>query len=71
MKIDNAKHLDPEVDQAITRLCDALCTWERNTGRQSVLIIREQGDFCFRASSGKPNVDSRIDDDDLIFAVLG
>jgi hypothetical protein len=47
-------HPDQEVKQALIRLCDALCTWERNTGRTSALILREKGGFVFRASSGKP-----------------
>ncbi len=55
-------HPDPEVRQAISALCARLCTWERTTGRQSVLIIREQGGFVFRASGGKP-VQPSIPDD--------
>ena len=31
-------HPDPEVDKAMIRLVDALCTWERNTSRGSLLI---------------------------------
>lgn len=30
------KHPDPEVQSSLTRLLDALCTWERETGRRSV-----------------------------------
>jgi hypothetical protein len=59
-------HPDPEVRQAIVRLTDALCTWERMTDRQSVLIIREQGGFVYRAMSGKPNVPADIPDADLV-----
>lgn len=55
------EHLDNEVRQAIVKLCDALCSWERETGRQSVLILREQGGFNFRATNGKP-VPSSLDD---------
>ncbi len=58
-------HPDPDVQQAIIRLCDALCSWERSTGRQNVLIVRENngempGDamrapgFFFRADTGRP-----------------
>lgn len=36
---------DPEVRKAIVRLADALCSWERSTGRESVLIIRKQADL--------------------------
>lgn len=48
------KHPDPEVQSALTRLLDALCTWERETGRRSVLVLREQHGFEVRAESGKP-----------------
>jgi hypothetical protein len=59
------QHPDHDVRQALIKLCDALCSWERNTGRQSLLIVRENngelpGDpmrepgFCFRADCGKP-----------------
>lgn len=55
-------HPDPEVRQAISALCARLCTWERSTDRQSVFILREQGEFVFRAVSGKP-VQPSIPDD--------
>ena len=58
------EHADQEVEAAIIRLCDALCMWERSTGRNSVLIIREKGGFVFRAASGKPCPDSNDDIDD-------
>jgi hypothetical protein len=48
-------HPSKEVTQALIRLTDALCEWERNTGRQSALILREEGGFVFRAVSGKPD----------------
>lgn len=47
------QHLDPEVRQAFVRLTDALCTWERSTGRESVLILKEAGGFVYRVMSGK------------------
>lgn len=34
-------HEDREVNEALKRLCSALTQWERMTGRQSVLILRE------------------------------
>lgn len=61
------EHEDPEVQQAIVKLCDALCTWERNAGRNSVLIVREEGGFVFRAVSGKPGISDEIQDAELIF----
>ncbi len=62
-------HPDAEVQKAIIRLSDALCSWERLTSRESVLIIRESGGFVYRAVSGKPNVPEDIEDDDL-FALI-
>ena len=37
--MSNRWHRDPEVDKALIRLIDALCTWERNTGRGSVFLL--------------------------------
>lgn len=53
-----AEHPDPEVQQALVRLNDALCQWERSTGRASALILID-GDFTMRCVSGIP---SHIDD---------
>lgn len=61
-------HPCEEVQSAIVRLCDALCSWERATSRQSAFVIREQGGFVFRAVDGKPGVPYDIDDE-LIFAL--
>ncbi len=58
---DFQEHPDAEVQAAIIQLCGRLCTWERATGRESILVLREQGGFCFRADSGKP-LDSGLDD---------
>lgn len=55
-------HKDPEVQKALVRLCDALCSWERATGRDSVLILREFGGYEFRACSGKPQGNSSTSD---------
>ena len=60
------EHPDREVQQALIRLSDALCSWERNTGRQSVLILREQGGFEFRCMSGKPGVPEDVTDEQLM-----
>jgi hypothetical protein len=59
-------HRDEEVQAAITRLSDALCTYERATSIKSVLIIREEGGFEYRALSGKPVVPDDISDKDLL-----
>lgn len=63
-------HPSPDVQQAIIRLCDALCTWERNTGRQSALVLREEGGFIHRSMNGKPDVPDDVSDE-LLFATVG
>jgi len=64
-------HPDPEVQKAIVRLDDALCMWERNTFRQSVLIIREMGGFVHRSISGKPGVPEDVTDSQAIHTIIG
>ena len=69
MPLPTWHHIDPEVRQALTRLLDALCSWERATGRVSVLILRENGGYVCRADSGKPldeNTQSDITDEQLL-----
>jgi hypothetical protein len=51
------QHPDAEVRQALIRLCDALCSWERATGRQNLLLLIEQPAFDFAADCGKPLTD--------------
>lgn len=62
------EHPDPEVQSAIVRLSDALCSWERETGRESVLIVREPG-FVYRAASGKPGIPDDITDAQLMSTI--
>ena len=64
-------HLDQEVQQALIRLNDALCMWERGTGRESVLILREQGGFIHRSVSGKPGVPEDITDSQIVRTIIG
>ena len=64
------EHPSKEVRQALVKLNDALCTWERETGRNSVLILKEQGGFCHRSASGKPNIPGDISDALLLESVL-
>jgi len=49
-------HKDKECEQALIRLNDALCMWERETGRESTLIlIPEAADEpIVMSQSGKP-----------------
>ncbi len=60
------EHSDEEVRRALLRLTDALCAWERNTGLRSVLILREENGFAYRAVNGKPDVSSDIPDRELL-----
>lgn len=64
------QHKEREINEALVRLLDALCTWERETGRESVFILREDGYVC-RAVSGKCGVPDDIPDDLLIQNILG
>ena len=65
----DTEHKDPEVRSAIIRLNDALCSWERATGIESVFILREQGDFVHRSVSGKPDVADGIADAQLMLVI--
>jgi hypothetical protein len=70
--VESGNHGDPRVRALIINLNDALCSWERETGRESVLIIREQGGFVHRSVSGKPvpPVARGLSDDVIIRSVL-
>lgn len=63
-------HESSEVQQALVRLNDALCTWERNTGRESVLILREEGGYEHRSVSGKPVQLPDVTDEQLMEMVI-
>ena len=56
------EHQDPYVRAALIHLNDILCEYERNTGIQSVLTLREQGGFTYRSVSGKPLRDNTTPD---------
>jgi hypothetical protein len=55
-------HPNERVQKALMELNSALCVWERDTGRESVLILREQGGFSHRSVSGKPEVPEWVSD---------
>lgn len=63
------QHPDSNVNQALIRLNDALCAWERSTGINSVLIIREEGGWQHRSMSGKPDVPQDVSDEMLLCIV--
>lgn len=60
------QHPDPDVERAIIKLSDALCSWERITGRESILIVREEGGFSYRAVSGKPGIPDDMTDEQFL-----
>ena len=60
------RHPDEVVERAIIALSDAMCQWERATGRQSIIIIKEQGGFEYKAMNGKPDVPVDITARDLL-----
>jgi hypothetical protein len=49
-------HKDKEVNHSIVELLDALCQWERNTGRRSTLILipHTSDETIVLAQDGKP-----------------
>jgi len=62
------QHRDEEVQQAINRLDDALCHFERNTARGSIFILREVGGFVHRSVDGKPVI-CNVSDQELFSSV--
>ena len=62
-------HPDEEVQAAITRLNDALCSYENKTYFASVLIIRGQKGFVHRSVSGKPDIHDNITDEQLMWII--
>ena len=59
------QHRNAEVRQAIGRLDDALCHFERCTSIESVFILREVGGFVHHSMDGKP-VTHNISDQELL-----
>ena len=49
-------HKDPECDRAIISLFDAICSYERSTGRESLIVIIpiEDDEPIVLSDSGKP-----------------
>ncbi len=49
-------HVDPTVNQALIKLNDALCTFERSVGRECTLILVPHSDdeVIHVSQSGKP-----------------
>jgi len=49
-------HKDKEVNSAVSRLMDALCEWERGSGRRSTLLLipHDRDERIVMAQDGKP-----------------
>lgn len=49
-------HIDQQCEMALIRLNDALCTFERNTGREYTLMLipKAQDERIHMSQSGKP-----------------
>lgn len=45
---------DAELQHLLMRVSDHLCMWERDTGIQSVLVLRMQDGGLYRSCNGKP-----------------
>ena len=58
-----SEFMDPDVTTAHRRLLDALCSWERATGREiTVLVLPHDGDEPIAVSySGKPGLADGLD----------
>jgi hypothetical protein len=48
------KHPSEDVRKAAVRLLDALCSWERSTGRKNLVIIKDGIGCDYRSLSGSP-----------------
>ena len=58
-------HPNEEVRRAALRLVDALCIWERDTGRQNLVIIKDESGCEYRSISGAP-VPAELSDGELL-----
>jgi hypothetical protein len=59
------KHPCPEVRAAAIRLLDALTSWERSTGRQNIVIIKDTVGCETRTLSAAP-IPPDISDEDAL-----
>ena len=54
MKNMLTEHPSEEVRRALLHLLDALCSWERSTGRENLLIVKDAIGCQYRSVSGCP-----------------
>lgn len=59
-------HASPEINAALVRLNDAICSWERDTGISTVLVMRDTAEWAHRSLNGKPGVPATVSDADLM-----
>jgi len=62
-------HIDPECEAAIIRLNDALCSFERITGRRYTLIIvpEQQDELIHISQDGKPlPLDAGVEPEEIL-----
>lgn len=66
------EHPDPDVERAMISLFDALCRWERSTGRESLLVFipAEKDEEVIVADSGKLTPPWRINNEVIIHQVV-
>lgn len=63
-------HPSPDVRAAAIRLLDALCMWERNTGRHNIVIIKDTIGCETRTLDGAP-VPPEVSDEHLLQSFEG
>jgi len=59
------EHPDPAINRCLFRLVEALCRRERNSGIESVLILRGGDGFVYRAVNGNFNTPLEVPDEHL------
>jgi hypothetical protein len=50
------EHPDENVRSAMLHLADALCSWERSTGRHNIVIIKDSIGCEYRALDGHQSI---------------
>lgn len=55
-------HPSPEVRKGLLALLDALCSWERSTGRENLLIVKDSIGCEYRSISGSGDLPKHTGD---------
>lgn len=64
------EHPSEDVRAAAVRLLDALCMWERSTGRHNLLIVKDSVGCQYRSMDGSP-IPDHVGDHSLLEAFEG